>query len=55
MASERSWNTGDGSPDALTFSVDSEGIHIVGFGLFGGGKNKHKYEIELLQQVCIKF
>nr|CAB3264102.1 E3 ubiquitin-protein ligase MYCBP2 [Phallusia mammillata] len=50
-AYERSWNTGNGSPDALSFSVDSDGINIVGFGVFGGGKEKHKYELELLEQI----
>ncbi|XP_043928839.1 E3 ubiquitin-protein ligase MYCBP2 [Protopterus annectens] len=43
----RSWNTGNGSPDAICFSVDKSGVVVVGFCVFGGG-GIHEYELELL-------
>ncbi|XP_041440248.1 E3 ubiquitin-protein ligase MYCBP2 isoform X6 [Xenopus laevis] len=43
----RSWNTGNGSPDAICFSVDKTGVVVVGFCVYGGG-GIHKYELEVL-------
>ncbi|XP_035719406.1 E3 ubiquitin-protein ligase MYCBP2-like isoform X2 [Vespa mandarinia] len=44
----RSWNTGNGSPDAICFSVDRSGIFIAGIGIFGG-VGVYEYELELLE------
>ncbi|XP_070552183.1 E3 ubiquitin-protein ligase MYCBP2-like isoform X2 [Ptychodera flava] len=46
----RSWNTGNGSPDAVCFSVDAPGVVIVGFGVYGG-LGQYEYELELLDDV----
>ncbi|XP_076245488.1 MYC binding protein highwire [Calliopsis andreniformis] len=43
----RSWNTGNGSPDAICFSVDRPGIVIAGVGIYGG-VGVYDYELELL-------
>uniref|UniRef100_A0A8C5P7M6 E3 ubiquitin-protein ligase MYCBP2 n=1 Tax=Leptobrachium leishanense TaxID=445787 RepID=A0A8C5P7M6_9ANUR len=43
----RSWNTGNGSPDAICFSVDKPGVVIVGYCVYGGG-GIHEYELEVL-------
>uniref|UniRef100_A0A8D8RF51 RCR-type E3 ubiquitin transferase n=1 Tax=Cacopsylla melanoneura TaxID=428564 RepID=A0A8D8RF51_9HEMI len=43
----RTWNTGNGSPDAICFSVDQPGIVIAGVGIYGGG-GFYEYIIELL-------
>jgi len=49
----KSWNTGNGSPDAVCFSVDKPGVVVVGAMLYGGG-GQHDYELELLDssEVC---
>jgi len=46
----RSWNTGNGSPDAICFSVDRPGILIAGVGIYGGA-GVYDYELELLDDV----
>lgn len=46
----RSWNTGNGSPDAICFSVDRPGIVIAGVGIYGGA-GVYDYELELLDDV----
>ncbi|XP_076822444.1 E3 ubiquitin-protein ligase MYCBP2-like isoform X2 [Clavelina lepadiformis] len=46
----RSWNSGNGSPDATCFSVDLDDVYVGGFGVYGGGKLEHKYELEFLEQ-----
>ncbi|XP_035377131.1 E3 ubiquitin-protein ligase MYCBP2 isoform X6 [Electrophorus electricus] len=43
----RSWNTGNGSPDAICFTVDKAGVVLVGFCVYGGG-GIHEYELEVL-------
>ncbi|KAJ8666974.1 hypothetical protein QAD02_008636, partial [Eretmocerus hayati] len=43
----RSWNTGNGSPDAICFSVDRPGILVAGVGIYGG-VGVYDYELELL-------
>ncbi|XP_078077744.1 E3 ubiquitin-protein ligase MYCBP2 isoform X21 [Mustelus asterias] len=43
----RSWNTGNGSPDAICFSVDKPGVVVVGYHVYGGG-GIHEYELEVL-------
>lgn len=50
VSQNRSWNTGNGSPDAVCFTVDNPNISIVGVGVFGGGGN-YTYELELLELV----
>ena len=46
------WNSGNGNPDAVCFSVDRPGIVIAGAGIYGGGGN-YEYELELLEDVRI--
>uniref|UniRef100_A0A6Q2X7Z5 E3 ubiquitin-protein ligase MYCBP2 n=1 Tax=Esox lucius TaxID=8010 RepID=A0A6Q2X7Z5_ESOLU len=43
----RSWNTGNGSPDAICLTVDKPGVVLVGFCVYGGG-GIHEYELEVL-------
>ncbi|XP_074101339.1 MYC binding protein highwire isoform X2 [Cotesia typhae] len=43
----RTWNTGNGSPDAICFIVDRPGIVIAGVGIYGG-VGMYNYELELL-------
>ncbi|ESO93790.1 hypothetical protein LOTGIDRAFT_153260, partial [Lottia gigantea] len=43
------WNTGNGSPDAVAFSVDRSGILIAGVCVYGGG-GSYTYEVELLDE-----
>ncbi|CAE1311209.1 MYCBP2 [Acanthosepion pharaonis] len=44
------WNTGNGSPDAVAFSVDRPGILIAGVCVYGGSVvgGQYEYELELL-------
>ncbi|CAI9731993.1 E3 ubiquitin-protein ligase MYCBP2-like [Octopus vulgaris] len=44
------WNTGNGSPDAVAFSVDRPGILIAGVYVYGGSVvgGQYEYELELL-------
>ncbi|XP_074033015.1 MYC binding protein highwire isoform X2 [Leptinotarsa decemlineata] len=44
----RTWNTGNGSPDAICFQVDHPGISVVGAGIYGG-IGHYEYELELLE------
>ena len=44
------WNTGNGSPDAIAFSVDKSGIVIAGVCVYGGA-GSYQYELELLDDV----
>ena len=46
-SNNRTWNTGNGSPDAICFSVDRPGIFIVGCAVYGG-MGTYEYELELL-------
>lgn len=46
----RTWNTGNGSPDAICFSVDRSGVVIAGVTVYGGMGN-YEYELELLDDV----
>ncbi|XP_076446720.1 E3 ubiquitin-protein ligase MYCBP2-like isoform X7 [Babylonia areolata] len=41
------WNTGNGSPDAVAFSVDRPGIVLAGVCVYGGS-GTYEYEVELL-------
>uniref|UniRef100_A0A1B6EGK8 PHR domain-containing protein n=1 Tax=Clastoptera arizonana TaxID=38151 RepID=A0A1B6EGK8_9HEMI len=43
----RTWNTGNGSPDAICFTVDKPGVVIAGVGVYGG-VGTYDYELELL-------
>ena len=44
------WNSGNGSPDAITFSVDKPGILVAGVCVYGG-VGQYNYELELLDDV----
>ncbi|KAF5304147.1 hypothetical protein FQA39_LY01932 [Lamprigera yunnana] len=44
----RTWNTGNGSPDAICFQVDRVGVSVVGVGIYGG-IGHYEYELELLE------
>nr|XP_026691648.1 E3 ubiquitin-protein ligase MYCBP2 [Ciona intestinalis] len=46
----RNWKTGNGTPDAICFNVEATGVYVVGFGVYGGGHEDHRYEIELFEQ-----
>lgn len=48
VSQNRTWNTGNGSPDAICFSVDRPGIMIAGATVYGGLGNEWHYELELL-------
>ncbi|XP_024084698.1 E3 ubiquitin-protein ligase MYCBP2 isoform X3 [Cimex lectularius] len=43
----RTWNTGNGSPDAICLSVDRPGVVIAGVGVYGG-VGSYDYELEIL-------
>jgi E3 ubiquitin-protein ligase MYCBP2 len=45
----RTWNTGNGSPDAICFQVDRPGISVAGIGVYGG-IGHYEYELELLEE-----
>ena len=50
VCTNRTWNTGNGSPEAIAFTVD-QSVMIVGVTLFGGSPGKSSdwnYELELL-------
>ncbi|KAH9644214.1 hypothetical protein HF086_008703 [Spodoptera exigua] len=46
----RAWNTGNGSPDAICFTVDRPGVTLVGVCVYGGLGN-YEYSLELLHDV----
>jgi len=46
------WNSGNGSPDAVCFSVDRPGVMIAGVGVYGGG-GSYECDVELLDDVMI--
>jgi len=46
----RTWNTGNGSPDAICFSVDRSGVVVAGVCVYGG-VGTYEYELELLDDV----
>ncbi|XP_050038840.1 E3 ubiquitin-protein ligase MYCBP2 [Dermacentor andersoni] len=48
VCQNRTWNTGNGSPDAICFSVDRPGVLIAGACIYGGIGNEWQYEFELL-------
>ncbi|XP_048243746.1 E3 ubiquitin-protein ligase MYCBP2-like isoform X7 [Haliotis rufescens] len=43
------WNAGNGSPDAVAFTVDRPGIVVAGVCVYGGGGH-YEYEVELLDE-----
>jgi hypothetical protein len=50
VSSNRTWNTGNGSPEAIAFTVD-QSVMIIGVTLFGGSPGSAtdwSYELELL-------
>lgn len=49
----KTWNAGNGSPDAICFWVDRPGVAIAGCGVFAGIGN-YEYELELLAEVINK-
>ncbi len=46
------WNTGNGSPDGICFTVDRLNVCVIGVGSFGDG-GVYAYELELLDLVSI--
>ncbi|KAM7310480.1 E3 ubiquitin-protein ligase MYCBP2 [Ixodes scapularis] len=48
VSQNRTWNTGNGSPDAICFSVDRPGVLVAGACIYGGVGNEWHYELELL-------
>lgn len=46
------WNTGNGSPDAICFTVDRPGVLLAGVCVYGGLGN-YEYELELLHDVRV--
>lgn len=52
MNQSRAWNTGNGSPDAICFTVDRPGIMLVGVCVYGGMGN-YEYSLELLHDVRV--
>lgn len=53
VSQNRTWNTGNGSPDAICFSVDRSGVMIAGVTVYGGVGNEWHYELELLDDVSL--
>ncbi|XP_041987793.1 E3 ubiquitin-protein ligase highwire [Aricia agestis] len=49
----RSWNTGNGSPDAICFTVDRPGVVLLGACVYGGMGN-YDYTLELLHDVRLR-
>ncbi|CAH0703737.1 unnamed protein product [Spodoptera exigua] len=49
----RAWNTGNGSPDAICFTVDRPGVTLVGVCVYGGLGN-YEYSLELLHDVRLR-
>ncbi|XP_059059876.1 E3 ubiquitin-protein ligase MYCBP2 [Achroia grisella] len=49
----RSWNTGNGSPDAICFTVDRPGVMLVGACVFSG-LGSYEYSLELLQDLRLR-
>ena len=47
------WNTGNGSPDAVCFTVDKPGITIAGVTLYGGAA-QYNCEVEILDDVSLQ-
>ncbi|XP_069950165.1 E3 ubiquitin-protein ligase MYCBP2 isoform X3 [Cherax quadricarinatus] len=45
----RTWNTGNGSPDAICFAVDRPGIVIAGVCVYGG-VGTYDYEVEVMDE-----
>ncbi|CAG7827585.1 unnamed protein product [Allacma fusca] len=46
----RTWNTGNGSPDAVAFTVDQPGVSLFGACIYSG-TGSYEYELELFQEV----
>lgn len=49
----RAWNTGNGSPDAICFTVDRPGVVLVGVCAYGG-LGSYEYSLELLHDVRVR-
>ena len=49
VSQNRTWNTGNGTPDAICFTVDKSGILIAGVTVYGGVGNEWNYELEILE------
>lgn len=54
VSQNRTWNTGNGSPDAICFSVDRPGVLVAGACIYGGVGNEWHYELELLDDVSAR-
>ena len=51
VSPSRSWNTGNGSPDGIAFTVDRPGVLLAGAVLYGGA-GRFSYELELLEEAA---
>ncbi|KAL0852359.1 hypothetical protein ABMA28_000560 [Loxostege sticticalis] len=49
----RAWHTGNGSPDAICFTVDRPGVMLVGVCAYGGF-GRYEYTLELLQDLRLR-
>ncbi|RVE51528.1 hypothetical protein evm_003798 [Chilo suppressalis] len=49
----RAWHTGNGSPDAVCFTVDRPGVMLVGVCAYGG-LGHYEYTLELLQDLRLR-
>ncbi|CAB3259025.1 unnamed protein product [Arctia plantaginis] len=49
----RAWNTGNGSPDAICFTVDRPDIVLAGVSVYGG-LGSYEYSLELLHDVRLR-
>lgn len=45
----RTWNTGNGSPDAICFTVDRPGVAVAGVCVYGG-VGTYDYEVEIMDE-----
>ncbi|XP_037071412.1 E3 ubiquitin-protein ligase MYCBP2-like [Pollicipes pollicipes] len=51
VSAARSWNTGNGSPDAIALTVDRPGVLLAGVVLYGGA-GQFSYDLDLLEEVA---
>lgn len=50
MSQSAFWNAGNGSPDAVAFSVDRFGVVIAGICVYGG-TGTYEFEAEFLEEM----
>ena len=49
-SSTKSWETGSGTPEAICFSVNRNGIHISGVRVYSFSMGQLKYQLQILHQ-----